>query len=121
MRTSLVKLLNPTDDQLNAAFATEVAGWFRTERLGKQVIYDPEGGHVLIGDTRCMPKFTRSFDAVLPLLDTIKWHVTTMDGGFTFVIRGPGPNATCTHPELATAAVLALLRANGVEVEFTKE
>lgn len=128
-----MKLINPTDDELNAAFAEKVAGWFRAERLGKQVLYDPEGGHVLIGDTRCMPQFTHSADAVLPWLE--RWrdsgkgyvamatiHSAAMQRtGWVVQVRDAetGPLQEIIHWSLPRAAVIALLRAHGVEVEFT--
>lgn len=115
-----MKLTNPTDDQLNAAFAEKVAGWFRTERLGKQVLYDPEGGHVLIGDTRCMPSFTTSADAVLPFVSKLKEvGIHYLEGDW--YVRCWSEKKECANCDsLPKACVIALLRAHGVEIEFSK-
>jgi hypothetical protein len=117
-----MKIINPTDDHLNAAFAEKVAGWFRCERMGKQVLYDPEGGHVLIGDTHCMPKFTESMDAVLPWLEKFNGHtngpeINFQSGQWEVILNGCTTRDRATCASLPRAAVIALLRAHGVEVE----
>jgi hypothetical protein len=117
-----MKLVNPTDDQLNAAFAEKVAGWLRAERMGKEVLYDPEGGHVLIGDTRCMPSFTTSADAVLPwLAKTGRWQCDYgRPHALGYRIYFPqNSDGEAASESFARTAVIALLRAHGVEVEFS--
>lgn len=120
-------LTNPTDEQLDAAFATEVAGW--TEH--RQMILDkhfitrwaapgtPLGFNVLALSTE-PPKFTPSMDAVLPWLE--KWRSIEIDWH-----RGPelwsvGIGEFKGDPTFSTllprACVIALLRAHGVEVIF---
>lgn len=130
-----MKLTNPTDDQLDAAFAEKVAGWtvIRQSILGGQYISrwcppnTPDAFNLLALDTK-PPRFTQSFDAVLPWLekspfDVVQTYSNTccvwtvrLQGRFTsnkeFVGKSEeGP---------AKAAVIALLRSHGVEIEFTQ-
>lgn len=127
-----MKLIDPTDDELNAAFAEKVAGWFKCERLGREVYYDPEGGHVLPHE---LPRFTQSFDTVLPWLE--KWRdrpylyrmlqIDATHDGWEVKMAQPDRDKDGQQwfwrikaPSLPRAAAIALLRAHGVEVEFTK-
>lgn len=111
-----MKLTNPTDEQLNAVFAEKVAG----------MRFDPdEGWRCKDGFSTTAPDyndFTRSADAVLPWLDRVGW---TCDNSYDEVVRiwghrGRSEHFIHTDKSFPRAAVIALLRARGVEVEFTK-
>jgi hypothetical protein len=136
-----MKLINPTDDELNAVFAEEVAGWtdIRYEE-GEDVDIDareiyPWGG--IAGSPpdgskrRLVTPFTRSADAVLPWLNRhvvmiehmcSQWRVL-IHMGYTGGDKGPFTNRhdfiSEGEGEFAYHAVIALLRAHDVEVEFT--
>lgn len=152
-----MKLLNPTDNELNAAVAEFVAGWrCHKEQRGEFALCvcyeakDPEPWTnwrkekeaadkarytpiscieaVKIGFFgRGLPRFTHSADAVLPLLDERGWSFNeertpgilwvAANEGIGDVGAGHGPIEK-TFP-FAKKACIALLRAHGVEVEFT--
>jgi len=115
-----MKLTNPTDRALDLAFAQSVAGWTEA-KTDKKCCYNSEGNHCYWSD---VPEFTHSADAVLPWLEGETWFyvetqsctvpttwvvsVSTTDG----LVKAQGPS-------FPRAAVIALLRAHGVEVEFT--
>lgn len=113
-------------DALNAAFAENVAGWRwqeasnthvgRDARQTKRLLVEPVNGLALP-----VPAYTRSADAVLPWLDkgigayygSGYWKAVGNPAGWSVMIDGvPGPIGN-SFPH---AAVMALLRANGVEV-----
>lgn len=113
-------LTNPTDEQLNAAFAEKIAGW--TQTVQSHVWWNKHA--------QCqVANFTTSADAVLPWLE--KWRegdpdyrACTMslssDGRYHVELRGfDEPNQYAKHAILAKAIVAVLLRAHGVEIEFT--
>jgi hypothetical protein len=127
-------LTNPTDDQLNAAFAEHVAGF---KHGGMNIGGDPNNtfGWSMTGPgskdpaaplheklsfwwTSDLPKFTRSMDAVLPWLKKAGlWecgYSAHHDGYWVTVSYGHDSE----DKSLPRAAVIALLRANGVEVVF---
>lgn len=139
-----MKLLNPTNEELDLAFATNIAGW--TSRMEGCALcwYNAEGkfvggrndGQRFSG----IPKFTQSADLVLPWLEKryieteIKswwdspaqhFNESTRQGHRVFepngvwTVRVPGNNAMAEDKSFARAAVIALLRANGIEVEFS--
>ncbi len=118
-----MKLINPTDSEIDAAVAEKVAGW---KRLHAEHAFDggvkceidawaaPSGR---IADA--VPQFSRSADAVLPLLERMdRWQC---DYGRPekkyrlYFIRREGEGTAATFPR---AACLALLRAHGVEVDI---
>jgi hypothetical protein len=115
-----MKLVDPNDDALNAAFAEKVAGWQHTMLMSDPLglFTSPNGKH---WQAFCLP-FTTSADAVLP------WVKPEM----TLVIYGPdGRNKnwyveyrlrdfTAEADTFPRACVIALLRAHGVTIEFTK-
>ena len=117
MSTTKLKLTNPTDDELSAAVAEHVAGY-------KNVIYathpprlvadDPErpGERMRIG------LYATSADAVLPLLEKCRhWKAQQWEPNVVWVdLDAPnyGDGVAETFPR---AACVALLRANGIEVE----
>jgi hypothetical protein len=164
-----MKLINPTDDELNAAFAEHVARWKRHEPLRgekRKVVcrlsesnYDPfrpQRGDIIVvwtdgrlGGT--YPQWTTSADAVLPWLEKCKdrgWWVKIKDhtngiecGRRDWLVIISDYDDCCdpyagepgyaepgkplmyregASPVFPKAAVLALLRAHGVEVEFVK-
>lgn len=118
-----MKLLNPSDAELNAAFAIRVAEWtapchgftWKNEH-GR---FQPDG-----------PPFTTSADAVLPWLEKREdveihrvqsdgWQVSIMEVKRTPESEETGVIAEAWEDTLPKAATIALLRAHGVEVEFT--
>jgi hypothetical protein len=118
-----MKLTNPTDRQLDAAFAEHVA---------KQMPTGSPGYFTLPGVRGFWPaeKYTQSADAVFPWLDKGYWHVDSGEGECIVAVRDAAKKA---FPEwwsdadgyqrsagFPRAAVLALLESKGVEVEFTK-
>jgi len=131
-----MKLLNPTDEQLNAAFAEKVAGWRPSEQeiaawqtwaqiSGCDTSRDNAESTAKMCDR---PHFCTSADAVLPWLESWAyvdisrdtdynagpWScgvAKSTDSQFGKLYHGPGET-------LAHAVVVALLRANGVEVTF---
>lgn len=138
-----MKLTNPTDDELNAAFAEKVAGWIAptsespyTEsssvgcpQVNLDFYWKDNRGLCCDG-----PRFTTSADAVLPWLE--KWHDADAQNRDVRICRRLAGDwlvtlRTRTNPweqwvdqweedgDFPRAAVIALLRANGVEVEFT--
>lgn len=112
-----MKLTNPTDEELNVAFATEVAGWKSTPihmpRKAGDVWWHDSGGNLTEG-----ANFTRSADLVLP------WLEKREEAGFHYLkghwyVHLYAEDKSCANsPRLALAAVIVLLRAHGVEVEF---
>lgn len=98
-----MKLTNPTDNELNEAFAKNVCKW-TVERWPS-------------------PDFVNCADAVLIWLDKTYWQVQqTSKANKPLRVRIGSEQDSCfgesdTFPR---AAVIALLRAHGVEVEFTQ-
>ncbi len=139
-----MKMINPTEDQINAAVAEKVAGWTKVDLVHGCFGWKhprPSDGELSIYP---LESFTRSMDAVLPLLEKHHWNCRSH--GMSGSTHGY-PHCTVTvtefpvseHPErfgtqheghcfsgdsiataLPLAACIALLRAYGVEVEFTK-
>jgi len=120
-----MKLLNPTDDELNAAFAERVAGWTcRTvdDLSGERTYQRPDGANIVMERV-----FTQSADAVLPWLEKrFRWECDFTGTGYQVWVSemppGPRKMADCVGSDktFPRAAVIALLRAHGVEVEFTQ-
>lgn len=122
-----MKLINPTDQELNTAFAEKVAGWMKCERLGRMVWYDPEGGHV--SSEIELPRFIESADAVLPCLDKVGMWKAERFLPSDICIKGQAYRVDVANRHacdfchadadtLPRAAVIALLRAYGVEVHL---
>lgn len=123
-----MKIINPTDDQLDAAFAEHVAGQIPTVSPGYFTYPNVRGFWRA-------KKFTQSSDAVLPWLEKGResgrrigievgfrlwriWiHDKNTDGLYDSCLERRPDGESDTLPR---AAVIALLRAHGVEVEFTK-
>lgn len=117
-----MKLTNPTDDELNAAFAEKVAGY--TMHLAPGCEWRRKE----------IPHFTTSADAVLPWLEKFGWKGTSSRWGATCMATVVVNDCECTGAEYSAqqsyshtqspfprAAVIALLRAHNVEIEFTHE
>lgn len=115
-----MKLIRPTDDELNAAFAEKVCGAIEVED-GMMRLKNENVRGVEFERWRAIPDFTQSADVVLPYLEKLvrrsafNDHTITVTGE-NYYIDGPGGNLS-KAPTLAKACVLALLRAHGVEVE----
>lgn len=118
-------LIDPDDAQLNEAFALHVAGWKRLDYI--------DGGPWFKNPTDREPSnsvfytFTTSADAGLPYLN--RWEWSASGGAFptAFVTLRkpitPTRDNSAIHGESDTfprAAVLALLKAHGVTVEFSQ-
>ncbi len=149
-----MKLTDPTDDQLNVAFAEQIAGWreiyYEEDEdvdIESRTIYPWSG---LAGwppdgrKRRLIPRFTESSEAVLSWLERHHWrgHSNGMSGStngyphfsikvvekpvkerperFGFEHEGHGFRSDSLGESFAYAATIALLRAHGVEIEFTK-
>jgi hypothetical protein len=117
---------NPTDEELNAVFAEKVAGWTRYAIPGVRDIWhngmlSKDSFQFRMGEP---PRFTTSFDAVLPYLEQFDGHTNGPDisfqqGQWEVVLNGCTTRDRAVHGWLPKAAVIALLRAHGVTVEFT--
>lgn len=127
-------LVNPTDDELNRAFAERVAGIVDIHTVtGRGMVYCVRTDRG--PEERTVPNYCRSADAVLPWLEKNGWKGTSNRAGSTCMatVSVVIPEATkepfevvaqqdWTHTQtpFPRAAVIALLRAHGVEVEITK-
>lgn len=128
-----MKLVNPTDGQLNSAFAEHVAGWFPIEpkhSKGSLMMVDEwwDANGYPVG----APRFASSADAVLPWLEKSERYVSVRhwrghweeQPGWMVILyeddEGGRELARAVDTSLPRAAVIALLRAHGVEVEFTQ-
>jgi hypothetical protein len=128
-----MKLINPTDDELNAAFAEKVAGW-KLNAAGPSAFgtnlnpyWEDEKGRSQFDG----PWFAYSADAVLPWLEKLgsSWHCSHVKeearGDYFefylgYIKDGKYPVFVVHESSFPRAAVIALLRAHGVEIEFTK-
>jgi hypothetical protein len=139
-------LINPTDDELNRAFAEKVAGWNYQpkclstnpeDRTETPMWFVPARGDAGPGYEYALYGWTRSMDAVLPWLE--KWR----DSGKGYVVMATIHSAAMKRTgwiiqirdsaletnnvkdfevidwSASRACVIALLRAHGVVVEFT--
>ncbi len=111
-----MKRTNPSDRDLDVSFATIVAGYTMHLHLGAE------------WRVKEIPHFTTSFDAVLPWLEKHTWRgcsYRSPEGDhFSATVNVVGKGLKLIEVQsgksLAHAAVIALLRAHGVQVEFTK-
>jgi len=122
-----IKLVDHSEDQINAAVAEHVAGWKRHDPLGNgNAFWSVDGFHV----AGYAHHFTRSADAVLGLLE--KWcgekefngpSIGMAADGEWIVSLHDGMDGlwSAKHKVLPTAISLALLRSKGISVEFTGE
>lgn len=151
-----MKLVNPTNDELNAAFAEKVCGfsvpiiWYdwadreKREHPRRGYVKAParqkdvwwsqeygtcvgEDGNKLTLHPYHLPKnFIVSANAVLPYLKDCACTIKRLLGDEGFpetwcveVYNGVTEGAGRDDGSLAKAATLAILRAHGVEIEFT--
>lgn len=132
-----ITLTNPTADELSAAVAERVAGWtyetFPHGACPHVKHWKNEAGETV--SIHMDGRFATSADAVLPLLERDGWDwehrfstnwakerktlesVTIWGPRKDFIARHDYVKGECAFP---FAACVALLRANGVEVVFTK-
>lgn len=125
-------LTNPTDTELSAAVAEHVAGWTRV--LSRPGLWTPPPSKNLMERGRYLteiPPYATSADAVLPLLKKYDFTVAHLKGppweaiGFEVCIHRDDGQALVNNEghdfiSFPRAACIALLRAHGHEVEFTK-
>lgn len=102
-----MKLTNPTDQELDAAFAEHVAGWRERQTFDM------------------WPAFTRSMDAVLPYLaECDSWNMEYDQGeGRELTVdvwRPMHGRFVGDGTSLPRAVVIAILSAHGITVEFTE-
>lgn len=133
-----MKLIDPTEVQLNEAFAVHVAGWKRVN-----ISTNPSGDigvwlkdEVLVWGSQPLG-FTTSADAVLPFVDSIirvnnNCGIWTVTLHFGYTVTGPSKSEMKANDftgwavesaekcAFAKALVIALLRSKGVEIEFSK-
>ena len=110
-----MKLINPTNTQLNVAFAEYIAKWPKTE-INSALHW---------GVDWFGPTYTNSADIILPWLEKLTYGGTIMFLGHTpkwrvQICMRNDLNFEADAESFARAAVIALLRAHGVEIEFTK-
>lgn len=118
------RLVNPTDDDLNAAFAEYVAGLeaFPTS-TGGWVCYERRGDWKIMIP---MLDYSKSVNAVLPWLEKQPYpdigRVANGDWKVTFYLNmdsgGDEKTVYAIDESLPRAIVIALLRAHNVEVEI---
>lgn len=96
-----MKLLNPDNKALSSAFAREIMGW--TQPAADGVLAD----------------FTSSHANVMRHLNRYSWASRYRTTHEVTITRG-AKKFVGVDAEWAKAAVIALLRANGVTIEFTK-
>lgn len=115
-------LNNPSDQELNEAFAVHVAGWVRhySPSAGRELFYPgnmPDAANV--NRDFPVPPFTQSADLVLQWLEKMPyWTKTgtkTVSVGTYSDEDGPG-SVDADADTFPRAAVIALLRAHGVGV-----
>lgn len=123
-----MKLTNPTNAELNAAFATEICGY---KFLHAEHRFD-SGVHVAIDGISkpdgqwlsAIPDFCSDANAVLPWLEKFNGplngpDVSFQSGQWEVVLNGCTTRERAVHSVFPKAAVIALLRAHGVEIETT--
>lgn len=122
-----MKLTNPTDDTLSSVFAEKVAGWSINPANGCCYHSEKEWRLSPLCGGWPKPAFTRSADAVLPWLEKHTWRGCSYrsPSGSHFnaqveIVVNYDKQLSASDKSFAHAAVIALLRAHGVEVEFTK-
>lgn len=141
-----MKLTNPSDEELDEAFAIHVCKWRRStdpELINSGDWWEDENGgtHIMGGCGTCPDYyFSTSANAVLPWLEKYSRDTDKKLGGEGIVFRLYSPacaedtwtvvevelhhdgqieGAVTKHQSLPRAIVITLLRAHGVEVEFT--
>lgn len=118
-----MKLIDPTNDQLDRAFAEHVCGWNAVCRCGESMKFHSRFDHTPVELEEPLPYFTRSADAVLPWLENTDDPDAALRDGLwsvAFYVDKENNWVRGEDKSLPRAACIALLRAHGVEVEFTK-
>lgn len=130
-----MKLVNPTDDELNVAFAEKVAGAVPCDQW-KPFMHDSmmkgDCGHEACYPRKLPVDYCKSANAVLPWLEktgfgNTPWipspkishlsaSVIASNLGWRVDV---GDDSAHTDKSFAKAATIALLRVHGVEIEFT--
>ena len=117
-----MKLTNPTNEQINAAVAEYVAGWKKIPEATNIAFEVPE-----TGARGTPPDFATSADALLPLLEKLirfdvyaTGNASASQGCRVYVWDHDDNEHRGVAQALPLAACIALLRAHGVEVEFTE-
>ncbi len=127
---NMKKLIDPSDDALNEAFAVEVAGWTCTKNA---IVYTYAGGSRSYRDAWKAPdgmvldrppkSFTSSADAVLPWLEkrarAINITYCDVTVQWTVEIVGFKTSWKASSETLPRAIVYALLLSNGIEIQLT--
>jgi hypothetical protein len=115
-----MKLTNPTDAELNIAFAEHVCGWLEGGFIGSSGKYWVNADSSYASDD--LLRFTESADAVLPWLEKrLSWSRDSDGTVWVELHTQPATFYGCEFDDLPfpKAAVIALLRAHGVKVELT--
>lgn len=108
---------NPTDEELNVAFAINVCGWHLGDGEGEFTGYWYTANGTVAQLGRIPPRFTQSADLVLPWVEKHGMADITYGQGVWSIITRNNSQADCKT--LARAVVIALLRAHRIEIEFT--
>lgn len=117
-----MKLINPTDEELNAAFAEKVCDWqCAPDGYGiDEHYFENVTPFKDMGPCSDYP-FTQSADAVLPLLEKCnRYKIQKHEPGVVWVDVDAPEYGESVESTLPKAIVVALLRAHQVEVEFTQ-
>ena len=115
-----MKLIDPTDEQLNWAFATDVCKWTPAGRewIGNTIGSFNTSQHNFLGNT----------EVLLKRLDEMSWesrHVKSTNVNYYVVelsdyrLSWPHIVSSGEHTSFNRAAMIALLRYNGTEIEFS--
>lgn len=119
-----MKMINPSDRRLEEAFARHVAKWRKRENEDDEEItewYDKKNKLVSHGDKfGNLPNWIGSVNAVMPWLDKNLVFIQKEDGQWSVGVDAWTTIHYGKSRSLPRAAVIALLRAEGVEVEFRK-
>lgn len=105
-----MKLLNPTDAELNCAFAEKVAG-MKPSPINPGLFR--ECGALGSSTDSQPPRFTTSADAVLPWLNKHAWYAKYAGMAVLIGIS----EHTAEAESFSRSATICLLRAHGVTVE----
>lgn len=135
-----MKMINPSDIQLNEAFAEKIAGWmYWQSKHGHFHIIAPDGGELEPAygwpefdsstgtkierkwtDGLELPDYVGSADAVLPWLEKagngMVRFCPDVSGGSRWIVNIGDAHGACDS--FAKASTIALLRSHGVEIEF---
>lgn len=122
-----MKLTNPTNDELNVAFAEHVACRPISCETGEAMMQMPCTS-LGFEAFSAIPPFSTSMDAILPHLE--KWMIENPKSTVDLCLPSGTKRVTLFHGKTRSAwsadshsfprsAVITLLRAHGVEVEFT--